>query len=106
MQSVSWYRTRTLAVEIIAAGIGSEVLTVADLLDHAAQTLVGVDRDEQVFARDRAGGLALGAAVDLRLQRPLDDLRDVGAAEAAHHRQQLAIVDGLEQRAAGVALGA
>src|SRR5467141_1108638 len=69
----------------------SEVLTVADLLDHSAHAFVRVDRVEQVDRGHQRGVLVLGDATHLRLEGTADDHRDVGAAHPAHDRQDLVV---------------
>src|SRR5205823_1373306 len=83
-----------------------EILAVADFFDHAPHSFVGIDREEEVVGGNRARLGAVGALVHLGLQRAAQELRDVGAAHATHDGQHLAVVDRLEQRAAGVALHA
>src|SRR5437867_5255019 len=88
-----------------STGPPSQILAVADLLDDSANALVRVDRDQQVFGRHGRGIRALRRPMDFRLERPPEDLGNVGAAHAAHHGQDLAMLDRLEERPAGLALG-
>src|SRR5206468_1308833 len=85
MQSVSLYRTRILVEATGVAGSGSilEILAVADLLHDPPDTLVVVDRVQQILGGDGRGGRALGLAPHLHLERTPDDHRDVGATPPA-----------------------
>src|SRR2546430_2553005 len=82
-----------------------QILPVADLLDHAAHPLVGVDGDQEIVGGDRRGLAAGGHVMHLGLESAADDLGQVSAAHPTHHGEDLAVVDGLEELLLGVALG-
>src|SRR5262247_2857101 len=108
MKSVSLYRTGWLVEATTGvAGDGSilEILAVADLLHDPPDTLVVVDRIQQVFGGDDRRDGALGLAAHLHLERAPDDHRDVGAAHPTHDRQDLVVIDLPEKRAPGRLLG-
>src|SRR5260370_42605451 len=87
-----------------SAGSCSEILTIADLLDHAAHASVGLDGNEEVVGRHHARARAVRARMDLALERAPQDVGDVAAAHPAHEGQDLAVVDVAEERAARLAL--
>src|SRR3989442_15100839 len=71
----------------------SEVLAVADLLDHLSDATVGVDLLEDVLGGHEPRVLPLAGRVHLLLEGAPRDLRDLGAAHPAHGRQDGAVVD-------------
>src|SRR5581483_6182495 len=104
MVSVSAYRTRTDVSTTTPSPLSprSQVLPVPDL-DHDVPHAAGVvDRRQEVPRLDQPGLPPLRAGlVDLGLERPADDRRDLAAAHAGQAGPQGVVLDRLEQRAPG-----
>src|SRR5262249_38095979 len=93
-----WCRFSTAS--LISSSSRSEILSVADLLDHLADAPVSVALMQEILRGDEAGLPALPGRVHLLLQGAVEDLRDLRTAHAAHGRQHRAVVDIGEERAA------
>src|SRR5262249_607368 len=77
----------------------SKILALADLLHDPPDALVAIDRVQQVLGGDRRHARPFGGGPHLHLERAPHDHREIGAAHAAHDRQDLVVIDLLEERA-------
>src|SRR4029450_8024908 len=78
----------------------SQILAVADLLHDPPYALVAVDRLQQIVRGYHRPARPLGRGAHLDLEGAPNDDGEIGAAHAAHHRQDLVVVDLLEERTA------
>src|SRR5215475_13873870 len=96
--SMLWCRFSTAS--LISSSPSSQVLTVADLLDHLADASIPIDLLQEIVGGDEARVPTLPRRVHLLLQGAAEDLRDLRAAHAAHGRQHRTVIDVGEERAA------
>src|SRR5215831_6042322 len=92
-----WCRFSTAS--LISSSSGSEVLSVADLLDHFADASISVDLLQEIVSGDEARVPTFTRRVHLLLQGATEDLRDLRAAHPTHGRQHRTVVDVGEERA-------
>src|SRR5215813_9432731 len=92
-----WCRFSTAS--LISSSSGSEVLSVADLLDHFADASISVDLLQEIVSGDEARVPTFTRRVHLLLQGTTEDLRDLRAAHPTHGRQHRTVVDVGEERA-------
>src|SRR5215510_15189989 len=93
-----WCRFSTAS--LISSSPSSQVLAVADLLDHLADASIPIDLLQEIVGGNEARVPTLPRRVHLLLQGAAEDFRDLRAAHAAHGRQHRTVIDVGEERAA------
>src|SRR5262245_19743053 len=71
---------------------GLQILSVADLLDHRADSSIRVDLLEQILGGDETVVAALPGRLNLSFEGPAQHFRDLSSAHASHRWKQGAIV--------------